>query len=751
MPSRSRAAASGLTASRSVLTRSRSVLVPLLALVLSTSAVAASDFDFQWGNPKPQGNGLRALAFESPLVGYAVGNLGATLSTANGGVTWTVLTQPEFQTELRDVIVLSPGHLLAAGKSPGLFRSTDGGLSWTPVANPSTGTLFHLARIPASNEISAIGDGEVLRSTDLGATWQTRTSPGAIPLRDQFWRDANQGYVVGDGLARQTVNGGLSWQPLPGIPDAPFARFYTDVTFADPLNGWVTEHFTTYRTTDGGASWFQRHGPIGTSPIYQEETLVFDLTHRFVITFLEGAEIWETTTDGLTWTRRYQRQSTEGYTDLERLQDGTFHVSSSFGDLLRSTNGGTSWINSVTSPGDEERTTVSAIEFLPNGRGFAASFDGVWLSTEDQGAHWHAAPTAPAAVAPNSIVFRGELLGLAGGYGTAGQSKMARTTDGGATWTLPVLSPNFLGYPVQIAFPSDQVAFVATHGGQGINYVFRSTDGGATWALRNEGVSTGVRLESIFFVDPNLGFVGGGEFGSNVLWKTTDSGGAWTPVPEAGLFQDAIKDMYWSDANTGVVGGFAGICRTTNGGQSWTQVLADEVTKIDFRDALHGFASSYFSPLVWATTNGGITWELVPTPWEGAPYSLAVTATGFAVAGLGSTILVAQEPGTTGLPDVGASPPVVAGNRVRVWPNPSHGRASTPLAFSITSPTAGPVAFRIFDAAGRLAASHTARTEAGATTIPWQLRSLPSGIYLIDARLPDGRSAEGRMVVLPGP
>ncbi|HWN82606.1 MAG TPA: hypothetical protein VNM87_10950, partial [Candidatus Udaeobacter sp.] len=288
MPPCSHAAASSLT------TIVRSSLLVVLALLFARSS-PAFDAEFTWGNPQPQGNGLRALAFESPLIGYAVGNLGATLATADGGVTWTVLTRDTFQTHLRDVIVLSPGNLLAAGEGQGLFRSTDSGATWNPVANPSSGSLFHLARIPATNELSAIGAlGQVLRSTDLGATWQLRTSAGAVPLRDQFWRNAQQGYVVGDGVARQTTNGGQTWQPLPGIPDAPFSRFYTDVTFADPLNGWVTEHFTTYRTTDGGASWFQRHGQIGTSPIYQEETLVLSLTHRFVITFLEGAEIWET-------------------------------------------------------------------------------------------------------------------------------------------------------------------------------------------------------------------------------------------------------------------------------------------------------------------------------------------------------------------------------------------------------------------------------------------------------------------------
>ncbi|HWN83376.1 MAG TPA: hypothetical protein VNM87_14865, partial [Candidatus Udaeobacter sp.] len=239
-------------------------------------------------------------------------------------------------------------------------------------------------------------------------------------------------------------------------------------------------------------------------------------------------------------------------------------------------------------------------------------------------------------------------------------------------------------------------------------------------------------------------------FGSNVLWKTTDSGGDWTPMPAAGLFTDAIKDMYWSNSMTGVVGGFSGICRTTDGGQSWTQVLTGDVTKIDFRDALHGFASSYFSPQIFATEDGGISWETMTTPWEGAPYTLAATADGFAIGGPGTTILVAHGAGTTGLPEEPA-PPVAAGDRVRVAPNPSYAGAASPLAFTIASPTAGPVAFRIYDAAGRLAASFNARTTAGAATLSWPASALPSGIYLIDARLPGGHSARGRMVLLPGP
>lgn len=191
------------------------VLTGLVAAVLSLSPAAsfspaaALEYDFEWANPKPQGNGLAALAFEDALTGYAVGNKGASLRTTDGGQSWILQTRyPDFQRQLHDVIVLGPGELLAAG--PGLFRSTDSGATWSLVPDVFVG-VRHLMAIPGPDPvISAVGGlGEVLRSTDGGATWAFRTSPGIRVLLDQFWLDANTGYIVGENVARRTTDGAL--------------------------------------------------------------------------------------------------------------------------------------------------------------------------------------------------------------------------------------------------------------------------------------------------------------------------------------------------------------------------------------------------------------------------------------------------------------------------------------------------------------------------------------------------------------
>jgi photosystem II stability/assembly factor-like uncharacterized protein len=723
----------------------------VFVLAFSTpSSSVATTYDFHWANPKPQGNTVHAIACENPAIGYAVGAQGATLRTTDGGQNWTSLTRyPEFQNPLRAILVRGPGELLAAGG--GIFHSQDGGESWDLVEFTSFG-IDHLAVIPGSGSvISAVGDfGLVMRSTDGGTTWLNRPSPGIRNLRDQFWVDDTTAYIVGENVARKTTDGGETWLPIPGVPEQSVT--YTDVVFADAQNGWILEHFTTYRTTDGGVSWFRRHPNPPQGPIYQEQALVLDPNHRFVITNLEGAEIWETTSDGVSWTRRYQRQHTVGYTDLVRLTDGTMLVASTHGDLLRSTDAGLTWTNFVTSPGDEDRTTLQALAFLPGGKAFASGADGVWLTSTDTGATWDFG-LGPGVDTPTTIQFRNDLLGLVGGYGPLGQTKIARTTDGGATWVLHTVSPTYAGYIQGIAFPTDQVAYVVTHGGSGINFVYRSTDGGQTWALRNQGISTGVRLWSVFFVDANTGYVGGGEFsGDVVLWKTTDAGATWNPVPEAGLHQAAITDMHWWDATTGVVVGFSGASRTTNGGQSWGSTLFHSLFRISFGDGVHGYTASYLDRRVLETTDGGVSWAILNLPWEGSPYDVAATPEGFAICGEGSAIIRGSAGGSTSVPGDAGSPPRTRLEQVRVWPNPSRGRS---LTFGLESPAAGPVELRIYDAGGRIMEAMTQRVEEGPVALEWErlsgAHSFQAGVYFVEARFPTGARTHGQFVIVPEP
>ena len=63
-------------------------LVIGIAAVAAAPRTSATDYQFSWGHPRPQGNSLGGAAFEDDLVGYAVGNRGVVLKTGDGGASW---------------------------------------------------------------------------------------------------------------------------------------------------------------------------------------------------------------------------------------------------------------------------------------------------------------------------------------------------------------------------------------------------------------------------------------------------------------------------------------------------------------------------------------------------------------------------------------------------------------------------------------------------------------------------------------
>ncbi len=721
-------------------------LIVLLALALITSGAAATDFTFRWANPTPQGNTLWAMAFEDSLIGYAIGDRGASMRTDDGGQTWIDQTPfPDFTYEMKDLLILGPGDLLAVGESPGIFRSTDGGVNWITVANPSTETLNNIVAI-AGDTLSAAGDlAQIIRSTDGGNTWSLFPTPGGPQIFDQHWWNGEQGYVVGVHVASQTLDGGQNWSP---IPDVTNASFYTEIHFLDSLNGWLVEHFTTWRTIDGGATWFEKHGEFPNSPFYQHETVFIDSVHRFIATHLEGALIWETLDDGLTWEKLYERNRTNGYPDIELLSNGALVVCSSDGDHLRSTDMGQSWVNFAQSPEADERSVLETITFLPGGNAFAGGRDSLWLRSVDGGMTWEIPAANPGTWITKAIEFHTDEFGLTGGYRNFEPSHIMRTTDGGNSWVKHLLAGSFMGYPEGIAVPDDSVCYVFTTSGNLINYVFRSLDGGQSWAEINNGIPTMGNLECIFFVNADTGYVAGGTVGGDpMLWRTIDRGDSWTLLPSDST-SFWIADMHWMNISTGVAVGGSGTFRTTDGGISWTEVLDGKSHHLDFHSPLYGVAADYTYRSMWVTFDGGVHWEGVDYPWSGRPEDIAAVENGFSICGSGSVILAG-----------GFDPTTVADNReypirpyapgsLRNSPNPFNPKTTIHYA----NPEEGRVTLTLYDLAGRRISVLTDGVfPAGDFERNWggrdgNGRPLPSGSYLI--RLKTGEQVETRKITL---
>ncbi|MDR2186729.1 MAG: glycosyl hydrolase [Azonexus sp.] len=111
---------------------------------------------------------------------YAPSERGLILHSADDGATWNWLATG-FKGSLWSVVALPDGILLAAGLRGALYRSADHGANWSAVDSGASASIISLAwRDGGSKVIAASVDGEVLSSTDTGASFQSVRSN--VPL-----------------------------------------------------------------------------------------------------------------------------------------------------------------------------------------------------------------------------------------------------------------------------------------------------------------------------------------------------------------------------------------------------------------------------------------------------------------------------------------------------------------------------------------------------------------------------------------
>ena len=94
------------------------------------AAVQVSQSGWQWGNPTPQGNTIRAMDFIAGR-GYAIGDDGTALRTDDGGATWTGLATGTSQ-DLSRLQAVTPDVVVVLGGDGCVVRRSDDG-----------GTTFH--------------------------------------------------------------------------------------------------------------------------------------------------------------------------------------------------------------------------------------------------------------------------------------------------------------------------------------------------------------------------------------------------------------------------------------------------------------------------------------------------------------------------------------------------------------------------------------------------------------------------------
>lgn len=538
---------------------------------------------------------------------------------------------------------------LFVGTDAGLWRSPDGGTSWSPCAR---GKCY--AIVPLGEKVHASIDLRYLVSRDDGATWRRVEVPlfdgrgfqalasgsadgrsrlfGVVfkvgilrsdddgaswSLADKF-RDCNDihmasdqtrvAYAVQEGRRGQrgvwrTRDGGETWENCFRMrgPQANVERswvqtqihwgyYITPLGFgvdpADPDVAMVSTQGDLYISRDGAESWHQAmNRPAGTQPDSGRP--------RFASNGLEVTSCWHYLFDPFERPRHYI-----AYTDI---------------GFARSLDAGATW--SWSAKGCPWSNTFYQVLFDPavKGKLYAAT------SNRHDIPHWtHTGPNTPR---------------HAGG--------VCVSEDRGMTWRVlgtgqPKLPCTSICIDPQTPEPPLTLYATFYEGG-----VYKSTDNGQTWAKKSEGLGNPANLHAYqveahpktghLFCSITAHRVGARDFPvPGGLWKSTDGGESWTDLtrslrlrwPGGFALHPEDPDVIYLTAATIPGGPQGGLYKTTDGGKSWSRLLRDE----DFaKSAPPGYVHCFFVTLhperpdwvyagtvahgLWLSRDAGETWK----------------------------------------------------------------------------------------------------------------------------------------------
>lgn len=537
-----------------------------------------------------------------------------------------------------------------------VFRSLDGGLTWTEVHRRSSADVDLFEQLVgdpfAAGNLYARSGSKVFRSVDLGVVWNLVGQTGQAPSIHMLADPANPGILyasVGSSL-RRSASAGSSWGSLnsfdgydefdllalgeatpaivygvlrksgePGLcvrveddGDTTIPIELSDPEEAcldiavDPDDGRaiyvLSGDARLYVSTTGGDSWVVIHDvPQAAVPrplkVDFENDVLYLIGHQGILKSTDGGQTWEEANQGIT---------TGDFTALlstPARQGAPAALYAGFTDraAMRTLDGGQTWTPLGLGP-------VSAIAAEPGRPShlFAVTIEEPraprLFESLDQGETWRSVRSLP-------MFDRVTRLAVNPGnprvlYAGATTSGIYKSTNGGRSWRrmsrgLPAPCESCQAPVTALEIhPRDPRILHAVYGGQ----VYRSVNGGRRWTPAKRGLENAGDVYSLILDPsrPNVLYAGT----RTGVFKSTDGGAIWR---ESGNGLPDGEDFGVLDLAIDVRGGerilyaatrTSGVFRSTDQGATWEPIndglpiLEVDHVEIDYRHAGGVFAGT---------------------------------------------------------------------------------------------------------------------------------------------------------------
>lgn len=431
--------------------------------------------------------------------------------------------------------------LFAGSASGGIWKSTNGGTSWTSVSTgfPVLGVSSIIIH-PTNSNIIYAGTGEVYRIDSAGST------------------------------------------PIPG--NTSFAVWKTRGTYGIGI----------LKSTDGGNTWSQVMVK-STPEMFAIQSLRFDPSNPNTIYAAATDGLYRSTNSGSTWTKLFNiTYVRDVVVNGNNIVISVGNLGNTLKGIYKSTNGGSSWTK-ITSglPATFQGyiqlgwTSASANTIVASiGRSSSASvevyrstdFGSTWTGLNNSGhcqfQYWFAHDIAINPSNTDALIIGGV--------------KLYRYTVSTQTKTSAISGVHDDIHDIVFDPTNSTIVYVACDGG-----IYKSTNGGTSFSQRNNGLAATQFYASlgVSTTDPDL-YVGGLQ--DNYQWVF--NGSSWSQVGGVGGDGAACGIMPGNNSVMLVSRDARGVYRSTNGGGSAGNVLSYWGSVADSRTA-------FVAPLAWSKSN----------------------------------------------------------------------------------------------------------------------------------------------------
>lgn len=743
-------------------------LVTLLALISGWSAAPSRAGNQVWTGNGPRAKSIKQVVRDplNPQRLWAASFGAGVYRSLDGGSTWTAYRSGLSNTYVR-CLAVQPRHpdSIYCGTNDGAYLSIDGGQRWIQVL-VARDTTDHSVRSIAIDPIRSgtvyagtYGMG-IRKSLNAGTTW-TAINLGlansfirSIAIHPARPETVLAGAGTGGGVQR-SYNGGLQWNVHPVLDTTATTGAASEIEFdlVDPNRIYAAmAQKGVLRSRDGGTSWVRINNGLAS---INTRSLAIASVDRYVGTADAGVFRAVMPNDS-TWT-----PVNAGLTNLaaealffQAAAPATVWAGTDGGGIARSSDAGVSWTGL---DGGLLDTYAFSLAVRPSTHGVyvGTGFGDQFWGSADAGSSWGRCRYLFTHDSVHGVAV--DPLAATTIYLSAYAAGVYRSNDDGTTW----FNPDSLNLTLGNTFVRPLIAWPQQSGhllvGTG-NGVWESTDGGGHWAAKGSGLPPSFSVRSLALVPGTPATIYAGS-DVNGVYKLVDDGTSPWAAKNTGLRGRFVHELL-ADAGalaTAYAATDSGLFKTVDGADNWVGSgggLPAGTIRALAQDRVHPAAlfCAVTGAGVFESLDGGLGWFALGNP-SNLP-NLVVRS--LAVDGSRSTVYAGTDGGVAAYSNYAFSGLAVEpeawgrGLSLAVAPNPARSRAVW-VRFSL--PLAGRVRIGVHGLRGERVRDLEDQVEAaGVHTVLWdgcdrKGRPAAPGLYFVRLECATGTRA-ARVILL---